>query len=65
MCKLKQLYLGYKLANTCRTCNLTVNHKIRILIIKKGYSGRFNDKTLIIFDEFFKYLKDGDLCDEF
>ena len=50
--RLQQLHLGYKLAHTARTYNMTVNHRRWILSTTKGHPSRFNDKTLVLFDDF-------------
>ena len=51
--KLRQLHLGYKLAHTARTYNITVNHRRKILNTTHGHPARFNDKTLVLFDHSF------------
>ena len=45
--RLRQLYLGYKLAHTTRTYNITVNCIQHILNTTCGHPARFNDKTLV------------------
>lgn len=57
--KLRQLHLGYKLLFTSRTYNLTVNHRRRILNTTSGHPSRFNDKSLICYDDFVQSLKNG------
>lgn len=56
---MKQVHSGFKLAGTARTYNLVVNHQRRILCSTKGHPGRWNDKTLVLFDELATALKDG------
>ena len=50
--RLCQLHLGYKVACTARTYNITVNHRRRVLGTTTGHPARFNDKTLVLFDQF-------------
>ena len=61
--RLRQLHLGYKLAHTARTYNITVNHRRKILHTTSGHPARFNDKTLVLFDHFINRLHDGK-CNE-
>ena len=57
--RLRQLHLGYKLAHTARTYNMTVNHRRRILHTTAGHPARFNDKTLVLYDDFINRLHNG------
>ena len=57
--RLHQLHLGYKLCHTARTYNITVNHRRRILNSTKGHPARFNDKTLVLYDDLINALHDG------
>ena len=41
--RLRQLHLGFKLAHTARTYNLTVNHRCKSLSSTRGHPTRFND----------------------
>ena len=61
--RLCQLHLGYKLAHTARTYNMTVNHRRRILNTTKGHPARFNDKTLVLFDLLVNQIHDGKVDD--
>ena len=63
--RLRQLHLGYKLAHTARTYNLSVNHRRKILSSTSGHPARFNDKTLAIFDTFLMKLKNGFFTDKY
>ena len=63
--KLRQLHMGYKIALTCRTYNLTCDHRRRILSTTSGHPARFNNKTLIMFDQFMLDLKAGKFDKEF
>ena len=55
--------LGYKLAHTARTYNMTVNHRRRILNTTKGHPARCNDKTLVLFNDLINQLHDGKFDD--
>lgn len=56
-----QLHKGFKLGQTARTYNLTVNHRRRILSTTRGHPARWNDKTLILFDTFARGIQEGSL----
>ena len=43
---------GFKQNHPARSYNLSCNHRWRILHTTKGHPGRWNDKTLVLFDEF-------------
>jgi hypothetical protein len=60
---LRQMHLGHKDKKTARTYNITVNHRRKILATTDGHPSRWNDKTVILFDEFINSLKNGDLDD--
>jgi hypothetical protein len=49
--RLRQNHLGGKMLHTARTFNLSANHRRRILTTTQGYPGRWNDKTLVLFDD--------------
>jgi hypothetical protein len=57
---LRQAHLGFKVASTTRTYNLTVNHRRKILHSTQGHPGRWNNKTLVRFDGFMHQLREGD-----
>ena len=57
--RLRQLHLGYKKTHTSQTYNLTVNHRRRILSTTTGHPARFNDQSLILFDEYINKIKGG------
>ena len=63
--RLRQLHLGYKLAHTARTYNMTVNHRRRILSTTTGHPSRFNDKTLVLFDDFVQSIHNNQYGDRF
>jgi len=47
----RQSHLSFKLPYTSRTYNMTVSHRRKILCTTTGHPARWNDKTLITFDE--------------
>jgi hypothetical protein len=57
-------HLGWKLSHAARTCNVTVNHRRRILSTTDGHPARWNDKTLILFDSFVKGIQDGEILQD-
>ena len=61
--RLRQIYLGYKVAHTAITYNMTVNHCRIILNITQGHLVRFTDKTLVLLDDLVNELHDGK-CDD-
>lgn len=58
---LKVLNTGGKSSHPTRAFNITVNHRRRILYTTVGYPGKWNDKTLVTFDEFLRGIHDGKL----
>ncbi|KAI2508462.1 Plant transposon protein [Fragilaria crotonensis] len=58
---MRQAHLGHKSKVTMRTYNLTCNHRRKILHTTEGHPARWNDKTLIRFDNFMTELRDGAL----
>lgn len=57
----KQLHTGFKDSHPTRAFNITVNHRRRILYTTKGHPGRWNDKTLILYDDFLRGIYEGRL----
>jgi hypothetical protein len=55
--RLRQSHLRGKFNLTAHTYNMTVNHHHHILFTTQGYPVRWNDKILVLFDDF--------LCEEF
>ncbi len=55
---LKQYHLSPKTKHTARTYNIAGNHRRRIFSTTAGHPGRWNDKTVILFDDFVR----GILC---
>jgi hypothetical protein len=62
--RLKNHHLSYKEHLTARTYNMTVNHRRRILSTTTGHPARWNDKTLIWFDQFVRAVYDGEILDD-
>lgn len=62
--RLRQSHLGGKLNLTAHTYNMTVNHRCRIFSITQGYPARWNDKTLVFFDDFVRGIYEGDLMQD-
>ena len=56
---LRNYNMGHKLDLPTRTYNLTTNHRRRILSTTHGHPGRWNDKTLQLFDEFVTSIHAG------
>jgi DDE superfamily endonuclease len=61
---LKQMHLGFKDTHTARTYNIVVNHRRRILSSTRGHPARWNDKTLVLFDDFATALRNGSALDD-
>jgi hypothetical protein len=57
----RQQHLGPKEKYTSRTYNITANHRRRILATTDGHPARWNDKTIVLFDEFINNIKNGKL----
>ena len=62
--RLKQNHLGGKSKLTCRSFNLTSNHRKRILHTTPGHPARWNDKTIVLFDEFATKLRNGEIMND-
>ena len=64
--RLKNQNLGGKDSNTTRAFQLVVNHRRQILASTVGFPGRWNDTTIVRFDDFItdiqrgKYLSDNE-----
>ena len=57
---LRNNHLGGKSKSTTRSYNMTVNHRRRILHSTRGGPGRWNEQTMVLFDNFVKGIYDGD-----
>ena len=56
---LTHVHKSHKLNTSSRTYNLTTNHRGLILSSTSGHPASFNDKTLLLFDEFLCSLQKG------
>ena len=56
--QLKQNHLGVKPKQTCTSFNLTANHR-KILHNTFGHPTRWNDHTIVLFDDFACDLRNG------
>jgi hypothetical protein len=57
-------HLGKKLNKTSRTYNIVANHRRRILSTTGGHPSTWNDKTVVLFDDFLMSIKDGDILSD-
>jgi hypothetical protein len=57
--RFRQSHLGFKSSHTSRTYNITVNHRRQILATTTGHPALWNDKTLVLFDNFVVSLHEG------
>jgi hypothetical protein len=57
--RLRQSHLGFKSSHTARSYNITVNNRRKILATTTGHPARWNDKTVVLFDNFAVALHEG------
>lgn len=62
--RFRQSHMGFKMSHTARTYNITVNHRRRILATTKGHPARWNDKTLILYDDFICGINEGEILND-
>ena len=62
--KHRQAHKGFKLSCTARTYNITVNHRRRILCSTQGHPARWNDKTLVLYDDWVRGVYEGKYLSE-
>ena len=62
--RLKQNHLGGKSKQTCRSYNLTCNHRRQILHTTPGHPARWNDKTIVLYDELAVGMRVGKLMSD-
>ena len=62
--RLKQNHLGGKSKQTCRSFNLTCNHRRKILHTTCGHPARWNDKTIVLYDKLAVGIRQGDLLND-
>ncbi len=70
MCKkvfhcMRHGHLSFKMLQTAHTFNLIVNHAHKILSTSCGHPGSWNDKMLVLFDEFAMGLYHGSILNDF
>jgi hypothetical protein len=58
--RLRNSHLGAKQHLTTRSFNLTCHHQRKILSVTVGMPGRWNDKTVVLFDNFVRGIYEGD-----
>ena len=59
------LHKGFKLNVPARSYNVTVDHSRRILSSTTGHPGTWNDKSLILFDDFICNVHNGKLYEDY
>ena len=66
MCEynLRNNHLGPKSTHTTRTFSVSANHRKRVLHSTKGGPGRWNDQTMVRFDQFLSGIKDGEVLED-
>jgi hypothetical protein len=52
------------MSHTARTYNVTVNHRRRILSTTGGHPATYNDKTLVLFDNFVRGIQEGSILND-
>jgi hypothetical protein len=62
--RIRQNRLGFKMNFTARTYNLTVNHRRQILSTTHGHPARWNDKTLVLYDQFVRGIYEGNVMND-
>ena len=62
--RLRQNHLGGKSKLTCRSYNLTCNHRRQILHTTSGSPARWNDKTIVLFDKLALDLQKGRILND-
>jgi hypothetical protein len=61
----RQQHLGFKVSQTARSYNLTVNHRHKILSSTAGHPARWNDKTLVLYDDFSRGIHEGNCLSDY
>ena len=62
--RIRNNHLGPKSSHTTRTFSLTANHRRRILHSTRGGPGRWNDQTMVRFDQFVSGIRDGKVLED-
>ena len=63
--RLQRIHKGFKTKYPTRTYNLTVNHRREILATTTGHPGSFNDKTVVMYNEFITDIKNGNILEDY
>ena len=63
--RIQQMHKGFKSKQPTQTYNLTVNHRREILGTTTGQPGAFNDKTVVLFNDFVTEIKSGSILDDY
>ena len=62
--QLKQCYASFKQDMPSRTYNMIVDHRRRILYSTRGHPGRWNDKTLVLYDDLAMKFREGSIYND-
>ena len=62
--RLQRAHKGFKTKDPTRMYNLTANHRREILGTTSGHPGSFNDKTVVLYDNFVNDMKSGEIFDD-
>ena len=62
--RLRRIHKGGKSKHPTRTYNMAVNHRWRIPGLTRGHSGSWNDKTVVLFDDFLMDIKRGKILQD-
>ena len=57
--RLQQSHLGFRSYHTARSYNITGNHRQQILATTTGHPARWNNKTVVLLDNFIVALNEG------
>ena len=63
--RIQRIHKGFKTKYPTRTYNLTVNHCREILGSTRGHPGSFNDKMVVMYDEFITDIKHGHIFSDY
>ncbi|KAL3758310.1 hypothetical protein ACHAWU_004275 [Discostella pseudostelligera] len=63
--RIQRVHKGFKTKHPTRTYNLTANHRREILCTTDGHPGSFNDKTVVLYDDFICDIKSGAIFDDY
>ena len=59
--RLKRYHKGFKTKYPTRSYNITVNHRRQILGSTTGHPGSYNDKSVVLYDDFITGIKSGSI----